>query len=407
MATSRQAPIVLRAQRACLAAAAVGMLLTAGCNHRRSVLRPVMAAPRAVVAPSPCTSCNGAGGGCSSCGGTGSTVVEPGSTVIQGSSTRSGEPVISTPSGALDSSVDPSPPSPASTSRRTPSTSSERQPTAAPEPLLDDIPAATSSSRSRSLRPPIDSKAKSSVPDLAAPASSPTSMGSGGNSLRTTSTAGVVRRTSTSDALAGYFVNDEVNDLYFPNKVDRPWKYVVVHHSATETGSYSDIDAEHRKLLGLDGCGYHFVIGNGTGSGDGQIEVSQRWINQKHGVHCRNAKRADMDEYGIGICLIGDFEKAPPTPRQTAALKSLVAYLSERYKIDQDRLETHSHMAATPTVCPGKHFPTDALVVAPRPAAAQADARPTPTAATRRAVPTAWRLQDSEVEVPRLVPPAR
>jgi N-acetyl-anhydromuramyl-L-alanine amidase AmpD len=272
--------------------------------------------------------------------------------------------------------------------------------------MLDDIPAATKSKTSRSLRPTIESTPKA-VPDLTSPEPSPTSMGTGGSRLRTSATAGVVRRASASDALAGYFVNDEANDLYYPNKADRPWKYVVVHHSANEEGSYSDIDAEHRKLLGLDGCGYHFVIGNGTGSGDGQIEVSQRWVNQKHGVHCRNARRADMDEYGIGICLIGDFEKAPPTARQTAALKSLLAYLSERYRIDQDRLETHSHMAATPTVCPGRHFPADALVVAPRPSAAQADATRTPTAATRRAVPTAWRLQEGEVQVPRLTPPAR
>ena len=108
----------------------------------------------------------------------------------------------------------------------------------------------------------------------------------------------------------------------------------MLHHSASAAGNYDEIDREHRKLLGYDGCGYHFVIGNGTGSGDGQIEVAQRWISQKQGVHCRNARSHDVDEYGIGICLVGDLDQQPPTPRQVAATQALVAYLSRRYRIE-------------------------------------------------------------------------
>jgi N-acetyl-anhydromuramyl-L-alanine amidase AmpD len=148
------------------------------------------------------------------------------------------------------------------------------------------------------------------------------------------------------------------DDLFSPPKADRPWKYVVLHHSATPTGSYDAIDREHRKRLGWDGCGYHFVIGNGTGSPDGQIEVAQRWASQKHGIHCRNGKNPDVSEYGIGICLVGDLDDQPPTPRQIAATKALVAYLGQRYTIPADHIDTHAHLANSPTACPGKHFPT-------------------------------------------------
>lgn len=395
MADVISAPIAVRARRACLAMTAVGALLTAGCNHRRSSLRPVFSGSRAVAAPG-CTNCGGGGGG--------ATVITSPGAVMRGGSLAApvDEPVISSPGGSVPSDVELSPPAAPTSSRRVPST--ERAPTAVPdEPGLDVAPAA-SATRSRSLRPPIESKPKSTGPEL----SSPTSMAPGGpGSMRTTSTAGVVRRASAQGALEGFFAPDEADDLFFPDKADRPWKYVVVHHSATEAGSYSDIDAEHRKLLGsADGCGYHFVIGNGTGSGDGQIEVSQRWVKQKHGVHCRNARRADIDEYGIGVCLIGDFEKAPPTAKQQAALKALVAYLSEKYRIDQGRLETHSHIAATSTVCPGRHFPEDALEL-PVARDAQADATPSPRGIDRRAVPTAWRTRGGDLEVPALVAPAR
>jgi hypothetical protein len=352
-----------------------------------------MPAPRALSAP-----------GCTNCGGGASVVTEPGTAVIRdgGPSGFGGEPVITQPGGAVDSSVPRleslSPVDPASSTRRAPSSSTEVPPKATiDEPGLD-LPSAATSSRSRSLRPPIESKPRSAAPELSAPAPAPTTMTpSGENRLRTASTSGVVRRASAQDPLQAFFAPEAADDLFFPNKADRPWKYIVVHHSATETGSYDQIDGEHRKLLGFDGCGYHFVIGNGTGSGDGQIEVAQRWVNQKHGVHCRNARRADIDEYGIGVCLIGDFEKAPPTPRQMAALKALTAHLSERYRIQQDRVETHAHVAATETVCPGKHFPTDGTEVptARRSASQnQADATPSPSPATRRHVPTAWRLRE-------------
>ena len=147
------------------------------------------------------------------------------------------------------------------------------------------------------------------------------------------STAKVIRRTGLTERLRSFVDESSANDLVYPAKADRPWKYIVLHHSATAEGSYDQIDAEHRKVLGFDGCGYHFVIGNGTQSGDGQIEIARRWANQKQGLHCRNARTHDVDEYGIGICIVGDFDQQPPTPRQIEAAQALVAYLSQRYKI--------------------------------------------------------------------------
>jgi len=171
-----------------------------------------------------------------------------------------------------------------------------------------------------------------------------------------------VRRASLGERLRPFVDDSSANDLVYPNKADRPWRYIVLHHSATASGNYDQIDSEHRKILGFDGCGYHFVIGNGSGSGDGQIEVAARWTNQKQGVHCRNARTHEVDEYGIGICLVGDFDQQQPTPRQIAAAQALIAYLSQRYAIAQSRVETHAQLAATKTACPGKYFPNEAIL---------------------------------------------
>jgi N-acetyl-anhydromuramyl-L-alanine amidase AmpD len=209
-------------------------------------------------------------------------------------------------------------------------------------------------------------------------------LGSGGDrgatAQGTASNAQRVRRTSLSQRLRPYLDDASASELLYPNKADRPWKYIVLHHSATADGNYDQIDVEHRKVLGFDGCGYHFVIGNGTGSGDGQIEVAQRWTNQKQGVHCRNARSHDVDEYGIGICLVGDLDKQPPTPRQIAAAQALIAYLSQRYTISQDRIASHARVASTATVCPGRYCPNEAILTVNR------------EAMGARAVPTSWRV---------------
>lgn len=168
------------------------------------------------------------------------------------------------------------------------------------------------------------------------------------------------RRDTLQTQLASYTA--QVGELTAPPKAQRPWKYVVIHHSATPSGGLDAIDREHRERIGSDGCGYHFVIGNGTDTPDGQIEVAVRWSNQKGGMHCRDGKLPDINEYGIGICLVGDFEQSQPTPRQIEATRALVAYLSQRYTIPANHVNTHAQVAESPTVCPGPKFPMDQIL---------------------------------------------
>jgi N-acetyl-anhydromuramyl-L-alanine amidase AmpD len=172
---------------------------------------------------------------------------------------------------------------------------------------------------------------------------------------------------------------DDPIDLVQPPKADRPWRYIVLHHSATAEGGYAQIDRQHRDRAGLDGCSYHFVIGNGTDSPDGTIEVTRRWSEQRPGAHCRDAKHPSVNEYGIGICLVGNLDQDGPTPRQVEAARVLVAYLKDRYMIPGDRVATHAAFSQSPTVCPGGRFPTEQILGRPSLAAAE----PWPTAGQR------------------------
>lgn len=139
---------------------------------------------------------------------------------------------------------------------------------------------------------------------------------------------------------------------WLPPVAPRHWTWIIIHHSDSDYGSAAIIDKWHRDR-GFDELGYHFVIGNGTNSGDGQVEVGPRWTKQKWGAH-DNALDNRYNNFGIGICLVGDFNKTHPTQRQIHSLVRLVAYLMETYNIPPDRVLGHGQTKVTQ--CPGRYM---------------------------------------------------
>ncbi len=336
---------------------------TAGCGNTRKSYRPVYTSP-AMLSP-PCKNC-----------GLGATVTTEDSGLPPVVSVPSSEPsMLDSPAGSTTA-----PSRSGSGSVRSSTVEPPAKSRLGSEPGFDE----TGSDQDNRTTPPAPPKPAGSGPAVQGPTTSvsPSNWDPGFTPAEQTASTGSsrVKRTSLNDRLKPFLDESSTNELIYPNKADRPWRYIVLHHSAAAGGNYDQIDAEHRKILGIDGCGYHFVIGNGNGSADGQIEVAQRWTNQKQGVHCRNARTHDVDEYGIGICLVGDLDKQAPTPRQIAAAKALIAHLSKRYDIAQARVQTHAHLAATKTVCPGRHFPNAEILAL------------TKGADDRRPVRAAWKV---------------
>jgi N-acetyl-anhydromuramyl-L-alanine amidase AmpD len=133
----------------------------------------------------------------------------------------------------------------------------------------------------------------------------------------------------------------------------RRWKYIVIHHSGTDEGSEAAFDREH-KTRGWRGVGYDFVIGNGQGVRDGLVQVTFRWEGQLEGAH---AGDKEFNDYGIGICLVGDFNRGRPTPKQMDALVGLINYLQARCHISTDHILLHRQVRRGGTECPGRNFP--------------------------------------------------
>ncbi len=133
----------------------------------------------------------------------------------------------------------------------------------------------------------------------------------------------------------------------------RKWRYIVIHHSATKVGNAAIFGRHHRRLGMKNGLAYHFVIGNGSRSGDGEIEVGGRWTKQLHGGHCGNWS---VNQVGIGICLVGDFQKTYATRKQMESLTLLLKYLVRKYNIPKTRVVGHRDVPGGDTKCPGKNF---------------------------------------------------
>lgn len=133
------------------------------------------------------------------------------------------------------------------------------------------------------------------------------------------------------------------------------WKYIIIHHSATDMGNALQFFKAHLKRGFWRGLGYHFVIDNGTiGKEDGQIEVSPRWIHQENGAHC---KAGGMNNNGIGVCLVGNFSRERVTEKQIESVVYLVNILRKQYNIPTRNILGHGQVDGAQTECPGTRFP--------------------------------------------------
>ncbi len=154
--------------------------------------------------------------------------------------------------------------------------------------------------------------------------------------------------------------NDLRESLNKTAVASKRWKNIVIHHSGTQLDTLLSMDRYHRNERHMEnGLAYHFVIGNGVRTGDGEIYIGQRWRKQLDGGHLSSLLQ---NRTSIGICLIGDFNKRAPSQKQIASARSLVAYLMNRCNLQKGNVKTHRQINSKPTECPGSKFPTQNFI---------------------------------------------
>jgi hypothetical protein len=125
------------------------------------------------------------------------------------------------------------------------------------------------------------------------------------------------------------------------------WRYVYVHHSQTPSGSAQSLSSSPAGLAD------HFVIGNGDGCADGEIQIGQRWTQQLPAAVTPGLDSIRPD--CISICVVGDFSHARPTATQERRLIELVSVLQGKLKIPGTSVWFDTHSASPAGV--GRYFP--------------------------------------------------
>jgi len=165
---------------------------------------------------------------------------------------------------------------------------------------------------------------------------------------------------------AGWFEHWKFLTKSIRSQIDRApvlahrWRYIVVHNSGTRQGNAKAFDYYHLHVRKMpNGLAYHFVIGNGTSTGDGEIEIGNRWTRQINGGHVHSDY---LNNIALGICLVGDFNRDTPSRNQLESCEELIRYLRQRVgKIDRYWAIVKPHREINPprwpTDCPGDKFP--------------------------------------------------
>ena len=150
---------------------------------------------------------------------------------------------------------------------------------------------------------------------------------------------------------AGPLTLDGIRQLVDPKNNYSNWRTITVHHSGTLQGGAKSFDRNHLQRH-MGGLFYHFVIGNGTNTPEGALEVGWRWKEQV------KANRP----YDIQICLVGDFNQQWVSDPQFSTLVQLVQVLREEYDIPVGSVRRHEDIQGKRTECPGRHFPFQRLI---------------------------------------------
>ena len=151
--------------------------------------------------------------------------------------------------------------------------------------------------------------------------------------------------------MPGPLTLDDLRRIIGPRRSQYSWSTITVHHSGTLQGGAQAFNRNHIQRH-MGGLFYHFVIGNGSSTPDGALEVGWRWQQQV------KANRPN----DIQVCLVGDFNRQFVSDAQFNTLVKLIQVLREEYGVPIENIRRHEDIPGKNTECPGQHFPFSRLI---------------------------------------------
>lgn len=112
------------------------------------------------------------------------------------------------------------------------------------------------------------------------------------------------------------------------------WRSVEIYFSGTKAGNIEQLAALSGST-GSENLNCHFIICNGRGGGDGQIQPTEKWQQQWSITPGR-------DWHGSGqtvrICIVADGQAVYPTDSQMKRLEALIESLYRRFSIQPENI---------------------------------------------------------------------
>lgn len=160
----------------------------------------------------------------------------------------------------------------------------------------------------------------------------------------------------TPDASSSLFAIDTPQSMDAIFRTTAPvqpgrWKYIYIHHSLTAGGNALAFSR------GAEGLSDHFVIGNGDGAVDGEIQIGQRWMEQTPAAPPMGA--TGINPACISIRLVGNFDRSVPTATQLHRLALLVQALQGKLDIPAGQVVVLNQPDSEAGI--GKFFPITAF----------------------------------------------
>ncbi|MHC4705551.1 MAG: peptidoglycan recognition protein family protein [Planctomycetota bacterium] len=131
--------------------------------------------------------------------------------------------------------------------------------------------------------------------------------------------------------LSGYYDLDSIDRVISSQaQPSVPWNQIAVFYSGTKSGNVQQL-----ALLGSATntnhtiCPCHFVVCNGFGGADGDIQPTEQWRRQRSITTAGEAGT-------IHICVVGDGQHNRPTDLQIKRAEALIAALCRQFGIEPE-----------------------------------------------------------------------
>ncbi len=131
--------------------------------------------------------------------------------------------------------------------------------------------------------------------------------------------------------LSSYYRLDPVKEAICSRACQSPdrWSSIEIYYSGTQAGNIDEL-ATRTGLPNPEDLNCHFVVCNGLGGSDGQVQATEKWQRQWPVI---SGQTWQGDSQTIRICVVADGKIVHPTNYQLKRTEAVIEGLCRKFSI--------------------------------------------------------------------------